>query len=170
MSRGDHVYVRRGRRLTRYSHHGVDCGDGTVIHYDGGWGTVRHVEKTSRNSFAKGSQVFVRQYAHRLSVEDIVANAESRMGAHGYHLVRNNCEHFATWASTGSAASSQVRRWAMAAPGAVTSIGVGEAAGLHMMLLSSLGLGFYTLATPIRRLHRRRGKPPYQADPEAVVG
>ena len=30
MDKGDHIFVyRRG-----YSHHGIDCGDGTVIHYE----------------------------------------------------------------------------------------------------------------------------------------
>jgi len=169
MSRGDHVYLRRNRRLSRYSHHGIDCGDGTVIHYDGGWGTVRRVERTSWDAFSNGSDVFVRQHRHRLPVEEIVAHAESRLGAHGYHLVRNNCEHFATWASTGSAASSQVRRWAMAAP-AVTSIGVGDAAGVNMMLLGSLGLGVYALARPIRRVRRRGSKPPYLAVAEGAAG
>lgn len=170
MSRGDHVYVRRKRRLGRYSHHGIDCGDGTVIHYDRGWGSVRRVERTSWDSFADGSRVSVRRYRHRLQVEEIVCNAESRLGAHGYHLVRNNCEHFATWASTGSAASTQVRRWALAAPGAVTSIGVGEASGVHMVFLSGVGLGVYALTRPIGRLRRREGKPPYLADGEVTVG
>ncbi|HRT20579.1 MAG TPA: lecithin retinol acyltransferase family protein, partial [Candidatus Hydrogenedentes bacterium] len=31
MARGDHIKVRR----FLYSHHGIDCGDGTVIHYTG---------------------------------------------------------------------------------------------------------------------------------------
>lgn len=30
MDKGDHIFVyRRG-----YSHHGIDCGEGTVIHYE----------------------------------------------------------------------------------------------------------------------------------------
>ena len=152
MSRGDHIYVRRRRR---YSHHGIDCGDGTVIHYVGAWGTVRRVERTSLDSFAQGSEVLVRQYRRRLPVEEILDNAESRLSSQGYHLVRNNCEHFATWASTGSAASSQVRGWVVAAPGAAASVGVAEAAGAHLMLLGSLGMGIYALTKPLRR-HRRR--------------
>lgn len=153
MSRGDHIYVRRRRR---YSHHGIDCGDGTVIHYVGAWGTVRRVERTSLDSFTQGSQVLVRRHRHRLPVEEIVANAESRLGSQGYHLVRNNCEHFATWASTGSGASSQVRGWAVAAPGAAASVGVAEAAGAHVMLLGSLGMGLYALTKPLQRRRRRR--------------
>jgi hypothetical protein len=155
MSRGDHVYVRRWARLNRYSHHGIDCGDGTVIHYVGGLGTLRRVERTSWPAFAGGSQVLVRDHRDRVPVEEIVANAESRVGGHGYHLVKNNCEHFATWASTGSASSRQVRRWAMAAPGAVTSLGVAEAAGIHLMILGSLSAAAYAVARPLGRYRRR---------------
>jgi hypothetical protein len=148
VSRGDHLYVSRGRR---YTHHAVDCGDGTVIHYTGGRRSGRRVERTSFEEFSLGSEVFVRPYRHRLPVDEIVANAESRIGSHGYHLVRNNCEHLATWASTGTPASTQVRRWVMAAPGAVASISAAEAAGLHLMVLSSLGIGAYAVGSPLRR-------------------
>ena len=43
--------------------------------------------------------MFVRPHRRRLPVEEVVANAESRLGSDGYHLVWNNCEHFAIWAS-----------------------------------------------------------------------
>lgn len=148
MSRGDHVYVRRRRH---YSHHGIDCGDGTVIHYAGERGTVRRVERSAWESFADGSRVHIRRYRERLPVEEIVDNAESRLGDGGYHLVTNNCEHFATWCSTGAAASSQVRRWAMAAPGAAVSVGMADAAGAHVLLLGSLSMGLYALTKPLRR-------------------
>lgn len=156
MSRGDHLYVGRRRRFRRYSHHGIDCGDGTVIHFAGGPGTVRQVERTSIGSFADGSEVLVRSYRHRLPAEEVVANAESRLGSGGYHLVWNNCEHFATWSSKGSAASKQVRGWVAAGPGAVASIGAAEAAGFHVMVLGTLGMGVYALTKPFRR-HRPRG-------------
>lgn len=156
MSRGDHVYVRRRRR---YTHHGIDCGDGTVIHYVGAWGTVRRVERTSLDSFAEGAEVVVRRYRRRLPVDEIVDSAESRVGSQGYHLVRNNCEHLATWASTGSASSSQVRRWAMAAPGAVASVSAAQTAGVHLMLFGSVGVGVYALTRPLRRYRRREADP-----------
>ncbi len=111
MNRGDHIYVRR---RARYSHHGIYCGDGTVIHYVGGRGTLRRVERTSLEPFASGGEIRVRAYRTRLPVEEIVRNAESKLGTHGYHLVRNNCEHLATWSATGLPKSSQVRRWAIA--------------------------------------------------------
>jgi hypothetical protein len=156
MSRGDHVYVRRRRRFSRYSHHGIDCGDGTVIHYAGDPGTVRRIERTPMESFADGSEVFLRTYRRRLPVEQVVVNAESRLGADGYHLVWNNCEHFATWASRGSPASKQVRGWVAAGPGAVASLGAAEAGGLHLMVLGTVGAGVYALARPIRQ-RRHRG-------------
>ncbi len=157
LSRGDHVFVRRRRFVSRYTHHGIDCGDGTVIHYAGGPGTVRRVERTSIDAFAEGSEVFVRTYRRRLPVGEVVANAESRLGADGYHLVWNNCEHFATWCSRGSAASKQVRGWVAAGPGAVASIGAAEASGIHVMVLGTFGMGIYALAKPMRR-RRREGR------------
>ena len=155
MSRGDHLYVPRRRRFTRYSHHGIDCGDGTVIHYAGDPGTVRRVERTSLDEFADGAEVFVRPYRRRLPVDEVIANAESRLGSDGYHLVWNNCEHFATWSSRGSAASKQVRGWVAAGPGAVASIGAAEASGVHVMVLGTLGMGVYALARPFRRRRHR---------------
>ncbi len=38
----------------------------------------------------------------------VVARAESRLGRRDFHLVFNNCEHFATWCKTGIADSEQV--------------------------------------------------------------
>ncbi|HEU5038124.1 MAG TPA: lecithin retinol acyltransferase family protein [Nocardioides sp.] len=148
--RGDHVYVRR----RTYSHHGIDCGDGTVIHYVGPRRSVRRIERTSWAEFAAGAEVHVRPYRTRLPADEIVRHAESRIGTEGYSLVTNNCEHFATWASTGSPGSSQVRRWAVAAPGAVASVGAVDAVGGHLMLLGSLGMGAYALTRPLRRSRR----------------
>lgn len=145
--RGDHVYVRR----RTYSHHGIDCGDGTVIHYVRQRRATRWIERTSWEEFARDDRVRVRTYRSRLPADDVVRNAESRLGESDYHLVRNNCEHLATWSSTGSPGSSQVRRWAMAAPGAVASFGTVEAVGLHVVLLGSLSMGFVALARPFRR-------------------
>lgn len=166
MTRGDHVYVRR---RPHYSHHGVDCGDGTVIHYVGERGEVRYIDRTSWETFAAGDEVLVRIYKRRLPVDQIVRNAESRIGERDYNLVTNNCEHFATWAVTGSAGSSQVRRWAMAAPGAVASAGVVDAS-MHMVLLGSLGMGVYALSSPLRRARAVRSPSIDQQAPSGPVG
>lgn len=148
MARGDHVYVRRGRR---YTHHGIDCGDGSVIHYVGPRGTVRRVARTPVEEFAAGSEVLVRTYETRLSADEAIANAESRLGSSGYHLVRNNCEHFAAWCCTGRAASTQVRRWFLGSQGALATIVTAESAGAHMVLLGTAGAGLYVAARPLRR-------------------
>jgi hypothetical protein len=148
MSRGDHVVVRRGRR---YTHHGIDCGDGTVIHFSGRRRPGRRVERTTMSDFAGASEVYVRSYRQRLTDAEVVANAESRLGSQDYHLVRNNCEHLATWASTGSPRSRQVRGWAIAAPGAFASVGVADLAGIHLMVLSLVSMGAYAVVRPFRR-------------------
>ena len=155
MARGDHIYVRRGRR---YSHHGIDCGDGSVIHYVGPRGSVRRVARTSIEVFAVGSAVLVRTYDRRLSAEATVAHAESRLGSSGYHLVRNNCEHFAAWCCTGRAASTQVRRWVLGSQGAIATLVTAESAGAHLALLGTASAGLYAMVRPLRRRwHRTEG-------------
>lgn len=151
MARGDHVYVNRGRR---YSHHGIDCGDGTVIHYVGPRASVRHVARTSLTEFALDDEVMVRPYERRLSPDEIVSNAESRLGSAGYHLVRNNCEHLAAWCCTGRAASTQVRRWVLGSQGAVASLVAAESVGLHLALVGTVGAGAVAMVRPLRRRRR----------------
>jgi hypothetical protein len=153
MSRGDHLYVHR---LRRFTHHGIDCGDGTVIHYVARWGKARRVERTSYAEFALRSEVFVRSYRWRLPVERIIANAESRLGAQEYHLVRNNCEHLATWASTGAPTSIQVRGVLMAAPWAVALVVLLQVVGVPLVVLGGVTVGAYAVGTPIRRQRQRR--------------
>ena len=157
MSRGDHVYVRRRRRVTRYTHHGIDCGEGTVIHYAGEPGKVRLVERSPIASFAQGSPVLVRHHRRGLPADEVVAKAEARLGADGYHLVWNNCEHFASWCSTGSKASKQVRGLAMAAPSALYSFSTAPVVMAHVMVLGSFVWGCgYAVTRPVRRRRRAR--------------
>ncbi|WP_051551340.1 lecithin retinol acyltransferase family protein [Nocardioides sp. URHA0020] len=152
MARGDHVFVRRG---LRYSHHGIDGGDDTVIHYAGPRGRDRCIARTSMAEFAAGGTVQVRSYQQRLSPDDTMRHAESRLGVAGYRLFRNNCEHFAAWSCTGRAASSQVRRWAFGAHGAVASVVAAQAIGAHVALIGTAGAGLYAMTGPLRR---RRGR------------
>lgn len=149
MARGDHIYVLRGRH---YTHHGIDGGDGSVIHFVGPRGSVRRVARTPMEVFAAGAPVLVRAYEPHLDADETIRRAESRLGRAGYHLVRNNCEHFAAWCRTGRARSLQVRRWALAAQGTVASVVVTtQALGTHLALLGSLGAGLYALTRPVRR-------------------
>lgn len=150
MASGDHVYVRRG---FRYSHHGIDCGDGSVIHYIGPRRS-RLLARTSLEEFAASSELRVRTYDKRLSAEDTVRNAESRLGFQDYSLVRNNCEHFAAWCSTGRSASAQVRRWVLGAQGAVATFVAAQSMGAHLALAGTAGAGFVAVLRPLRRRRR----------------
>lgn len=61
MARGDHIYTRRFGGV--YAHHGIDAGDGTVIHYTSDhWAAPREVRRTTLEEFTKGDQLLVRDY------------------------------------------------------------------------------------------------------------
>jgi len=60
MARGDHIYVQRLGGL--YSHHGIDCGDGTVIHLTAVRRGAPGVERIPLEAFAEGGEVKVRAY------------------------------------------------------------------------------------------------------------
>ncbi|MBP6104974.1 MAG: lecithin retinol acyltransferase family protein [Steroidobacteraceae bacterium] len=61
MARADHITVPRLGGV--FVHHGIDCGDGTVIHFTGAtWAEPRSVRRTSMQEFARGAAVAVRDY------------------------------------------------------------------------------------------------------------
>src|SRR5947209_5101958 len=100
MARGDHLYVDRMGGL--YSHHAIDCGDGTVIHYwpdDIPFGSS--VKRTTLGEFAEGGEVRVREYAGCDPPGVVIGRAVSRLGAGGFDPLTSNCEHFAVWCKTG---------------------------------------------------------------------
>ncbi len=115
MARGDRLAVERhlvGSTVT-YLHHGIDMGDGTVVHarpddperiFGGG-----RVARTSLEEFAGGATVrVVTDPPATHSPETVALRAESLEGRDGYCPVVENCEHFATWCATGSRRSRQV--------------------------------------------------------------
>jgi hypothetical protein len=136
-ARGEHIYVDRGL----YTHHGIDCGDGTVIDFagrEGGKSTAR-IRRVTVAEFAQGAPVKMRACGSRYGPEMVVARALSMIGRSGYDLFSNNCEHFASWCVTGEHSSAQVDAvWsaagmcgvASAAPriGASALVGLGETA------------------------------------------
>lgn len=104
------------------------------------------------NDFAAGSVVKVRPHARQLSADETIRNAESRLGSVGYHVVRNNCEHFAAWCCTGRAVSGQVRGWMLAAQGTLaSSVVTAQGLGPHVAIASTIGAGLYAFARPLRR-------------------
>ncbi|MCA1993005.1 MAG: lecithin retinol acyltransferase family protein [Coleofasciculus sp. S288] len=101
MAQGDHIYIDYGF----YSHHGIDCGDGTVIHFSKKKGRV---SQDTIHSFACGNRIYTKQGKHRYSPEQVVQRAKSKLGETEYNLGLNNCEHFATWCHSGQHHSKQV--------------------------------------------------------------
>jgi hypothetical protein len=126
MARGDHIRTRR----RGYWHHGIDCGDGTVIHYTGTPFRLREavVERCSLEDFHRGRRLEVLLHDSMLDASLIIERAESCLGERSYHLLRRNCEHFACWCATGREESTQVTRAARAFVTGSVVVAVGVAA------------------------------------------
>lgn len=115
MARGDRLRVERrlAGSTVVYLHHGIDVGDGTVVHarpddfrspLAGG-----RVERTSRAEFAGGGTVLLTTEPSAVYPPDeVAARALAHVGREGYCPVVDNCEHFATWCATGERSSRQV--------------------------------------------------------------
>jgi cell wall-associated NlpC family hydrolase len=153
---GDHVFVNRNL----YSHHGVCCGDGSVIHYDSSLlrPEAAVVCTTSLAEFAGGAAVYVRQYASCDPRSVVLRRARSRLGERRYHLLFNNCEHFAAWCKTGTSASSQVSQ----AVSCLAAVGL-RAASVPLLVLPALtlvpaALGLSLVTTLARRTNNAGGR------------
>ncbi|OKH39690.1 NC domain-containing protein [[Phormidium ambiguum] IAM M-71] len=107
MARGDQIYAMRHFVNIKgvYEHHGIDCGDGTAIHYRKPSETI---ERTSLETLAQGSIIYVKRYQTSFIPDVVIHRAETRLGERKYNLLFNNCEHFATWCKTGINYSQQV--------------------------------------------------------------
>lgn len=158
MARGERLAVERrvaGSTVT-YLHHGIDVGDGTVVHarpddfrdpFGGG-----RVERTSVSEFAADRAVrVVTEPPAAFAADEIVARALDHVGRDGYRPVVDNCEHFATWCATGRRASRQVdlvTSRVVAAAGrvaAAVSAGIGGRVAVHTLAGATVRLGFKTL-------------------------
>lgn len=106
---GAHLRADRGL----YSHHGIDMGDGTVVHFTGEpFERVNAaVARTPFETFANGCPVSV--VGHAVDPMEVCKRARQHLGHSGYHLLFNNCEHFANWCVTGCRRSRQVDRTAL---------------------------------------------------------
>ena len=114
MARGDHLFVY----CTVYSHHGIDLGNGRLIHFESDpWrklsgaiaGKVSpKIREIALDEFSGGRPLNVRQYEICDDVETVIERSRSRIGEVGYDVFGNNCEHFAVWCKTGKHASTQV--------------------------------------------------------------
>lgn len=114
MSRGDQIYVMRPLLNMEgvYEHHGIDCGDDTVIHYSKAT-TTPTISRTSYTTFSWGNPVYTKQYSVSFIPDVVIERAESRLGEQHYDLLSNNCEHFAMWCKTGKNESSQLANYGL---------------------------------------------------------
>lgn len=112
MKRGDQVYAIRKIVSIPYEHHGIDCGDGTIIHYSK-LGEAA-ITRTPRATFARNTPIYVKTQPATTFIPDVVVErAESRLGERQYDLFLNNCEHFANWCKTGNAECRQLRNFGL---------------------------------------------------------
>lgn len=107
MARGEHIKVWR----SLYWHHGIDLGDGTVVHLSGepGRRLDAAVRLISLDEFLRCGERRVVRHREPLPPEQTVARALGCLGQAGYSLIWRNCEHFARWCAVGRHESSQVR-------------------------------------------------------------
>jgi len=106
MARGAHIRVYR----KLYWHHGIDVGDGTVIHLAGEPGHSKGalVLRSSMTEFLRGDVAETVIHQSTLPPDRVIQRAQSRLGEAGYHLLSSNCEHFARWCVGRSNVSRQV--------------------------------------------------------------
>lgn len=111
MARGDQVYAIREIIGIPYEHHGIDCGDGTIIHYSKVG--EASITRTPRAVFARDSIIYVCEQRTAYIADVVVERAESRLGERQYDLFFNNCEHFANWCKTGQAQCDQLTNFGL---------------------------------------------------------
>ena len=131
MARGDHIYVLSFAGGVPFQHHGIDMGDGSVIHLassDGARVAFRDtsvefcVRRNSWEDFCRGKRVQIVHHDDARQPEEVAATAESMLGQTGYSLLEGNCEHFATFCATGRYHSQQIEL-SEATVSAMTSLG-----------------------------------------------
>ncbi len=150
MAQGDHLFVWRRHRGIPFQHHAIDIGDGTVVHFTDGAGGVAGpgmdanrfaIGRTPREELTPEGRGTLHTVRHEqpLPAEEVVTRAIESVGRQGYHLVFDNCEHFANWCVLGSADSRQVstacERLAAAAIKTTTSSGLRIATRLGLRAL-----------------------------------
>ena len=141
MARGDHIKVKRMGGV--YTHHGIDMGDGTVVHFSGEPLRQRRAEvrRDDMDTFLEGGKLKrVKHGDAAQEVDAIIEAAEAALGQKGYNLVFGNCEHFACHCATGKWRSAQAYK---------------VVAGMTVALVGTvaLGTGMYV----VKRLAQRAG-------------
>ncbi|MEH2381540.1 MAG: lecithin retinol acyltransferase family protein [Nostoc sp.] len=108
MAKGDHIYVSFWIDGNPLTHHGIDSGNDTVIHYDG-----KKICRVSKTEFAKGKTIYTKEYGNCDPPDVVLQRAKYNLYEEKYKLILNNCEHFASYCKTGKHKSEQVNRVAV---------------------------------------------------------
>lgn len=162
MSEPKHVFVWQTFRGVPFQHHGVDMGDGTIVHFCNGEGGVAgpggkwerfRICRTPMNQFSPQGHAFVRTVRHSkpLEAEQIRRRAAKMVGRGGYDLMGHNCEHFASWCVAGRFRSRQVGVAAerFASMGTKASVGIVGRIGLKSLVRGSqVAMSARKVATP----------------------
>lgn len=114
MAKGDQIYVMRDLAGVPglYQHHGIDCGDDTIIHYSKAKAEAE-IARTSYTAFSWSNPVYTVRQAPMYAPETVIERAVSRLGERQYDLLQNNCEHFANWCTTGRSESRQLANFGL---------------------------------------------------------
>ena len=119
MARGEHFFVWRHHRGVPFQHHAIDLGDGTAVHFTDGQGGAAgpggmtsgfEIQRTTLKSVLRGGRDTMHRVQHQQSLPAcvVVSRALSQVGRRDYHLVFDNCEHFACWCVAGRDESRQI--------------------------------------------------------------
>lgn len=102
MARADHIKVKRFCYGIWYWHHGIDLGDGTVVHFTGEPMRKKNarIRRTSMFLFLRKGKKIVCKYSHCYKPDRIVRTALKCIEKSGYRLFSGNCEHFARYCKT----------------------------------------------------------------------
>ena len=97
-------------KLGVYEHHGIACGDGTVVHFGRGVFDIANavIERVDMETFSQSRPSVVVDSKIEFPPEEVVKRALSRLGERSYDLWNNNCEHFANWCRSGDHSSPQI--------------------------------------------------------------
>jgi hypothetical protein len=110
MAKGDHIYVSIYMNDAALYHHGIDCGNDTVIHYQKNYKNEKNgiILWVPMKEFAKGKKIYTVKYDNYDPPLIVVERAKRKLGETKYNLFNNNCEHFARYCKTGMPISHQV--------------------------------------------------------------
>ncbi|MEH2166547.1 MAG: lecithin retinol acyltransferase family protein [Nostoc sp.] len=112
MAQGDHIYCSVYHNDNFPYHHGIDCGNDTVIHYQKNYKQEKDaiILWVSMTEFAKNRKVYIEKYDKCDPPIVVFMRAKRKLGEKSYNLCFNNCEHFARYCKIGEPSSLQVEK------------------------------------------------------------